>query len=149
MTFSNTYENAVLAHLFTNNDIVNIGDSSGLVGSASAGRLYVALHTASPGEAGTQQTNEVAYTGYARVSMNRDTANWTVTGNQVSNADLVLFPTSSGGTATATHFSVGVDDGIGLGVHTMICYGALASPLTITSGITPQFAVGALVVTLD
>jgi len=148
MSFSNDYENAVLAHLFTNVAISNIGDGTGLDKSATDGDLWVALHTASPGEAGDQTTSEAAYTGYARVSVARN-ASWPVAGNQVTNAAAVQFPTSTGGTATVTHFSVGVDDGATLGVNTMIAFGALASPLTIVSGVQPQFAAGALVITLD
>lgn len=148
MSFSDDFENAVLALLFRNADLLNIGDSSGIPGTATTGNFYVALHTANPGEPSTQQTNEIAYTSYARVAVSR-TSGWDVNGNQVTNAALVQFPTCTGGTATATHFSVGVDDGVVLGVHTLIAYGALASPLTITSGIQPQFAAGSLVLTLD
>lgn len=149
MSFSDDFENAVLALLFRNSDLLNIGDSSGIPGAATQGNFYVALHTANPGEPSTQQTNEIAYTSYARVAVARTGSGWAVTGNQVTNAALVQFPTCTGGTATATHFSVGVDDGLVLGVHTLIAYGALASPLTITSGIQPQFAAGSLVLTLD
>jgi hypothetical protein len=148
MSFSDYYENAVLAHLFQNLAIINIGDVTGLDKSTTNGALWVALHTASPGEAGDQTTSEAAYTGYARVSVSRN-ASWTVAANQVTNAAAVQFPTSTGGTATVTHFSVGVDDGVTLGVNTMIAFGALASPLTIVSGVQPQFAAGALVITLD
>jgi|688.fasta_scaffold583158_2 hypothetical protein len=148
MSFSDYYENAVLAHLFQNLAIINIGDVTGLDKSTTDGALWVALHTASPSEAGDQTTSEAAYTGYARVSVARS-ASWTVAANQVTNAAAVQFPTSTGGTATVTHFSVGVDDGATLGVNTMIAFGALASPLTIVSGVQPQFAAGALVITLD
>lgn len=148
MGFSDYYENALLFHLFQNLAISDIGDNTGLDKSATAGDLWVALHTASPGEAGDQTTSEAAYTSYARVAVARG-ASWTVTANQVTNAAAVQFPTSTGGTATVTHFSVGVDDGVILGVNTMIAYGALASPLTIVSGVQPQFAAGALVITLD
>ena len=149
MSFSDEFENGVLQLLFRNSALLNIGDATGLVGSAVVGDFWIALHTANPGEPSTQQTNEIAYTSYARVAVVRGPTGWNVTGNQVTNAALVQFPTCTGGTATATHFSVGVDDGFVLGVHTLIAYGALASPLTITSGIQPQFAAGSLVVTLD
>lgn len=149
MSFSDAFEYEVLRHLFINADIQNIGDAAGLLASGSAGDLWIALHTANPGEPSTQQTNEIAYTSYARVAVVRGTPGWTVAGNQVTNAAIVQFPTCTGGTATATHFSVGVDNGVVLGVHTLIAYGALASPLTITSGIQPQFAAGSLVLTLD
>lgn len=148
MGFSDYYENAVLAHLFQNLAITSIGDGTGLDKSATNGHLWVALHTSSPGEAGDQTTSEAAYTGYARISVARN-ASWTVSANQVTNAAAVQFPTSTGGTATVTHFSVGVDDGVTLGVNTMVAFGALASPLTIVSGVQPQFAAGALAITLD
>ena len=149
MSLSDDFENAVLRHLFLNSDIQNIGDATGLVGSTQPGSFWIALHSANPGEPSTQQTNEISYTSYARVAMNRGTIDWTVTANQVTNAVQVQFPTCTGGTATATHFSVGVDDGLVLGVNTLVAYGALASPLTITNGVQPQFAAGALVITLD
>ena len=148
MSFSNDYEEEILRLLFLNEDIKNIGDSLGIQPSSTNGDLWIALHTASPGEAGDQTTNEAAYTSYARVAVPRGGL-WDVTGNQAINTALVQFPTSTGGTSVVTHFSVGVDDGTVLGVNTMIAYGALASPLTIISGIQPQFAAGSLVITLD
>ena len=63
MSKSNTFENELLLLLFNNTDIANIGDASGLQNSATAGSLYVALHTADPGESGTATTSEAAYTG--------------------------------------------------------------------------------------
>ncbi|MFN9443756.1 MAG: hypothetical protein ACK52I_06995 [Pseudomonadota bacterium] len=149
MSFSDHFETALLNLLFRNSDITNIGDATGLVGSTAVGDFWIALHSANPGEPSTQQTNEIFYTSYARVSVVRGPSGWTVTGNQVTNAALVQFPTCTGSTATATHFSVGVDNGLFLGVDTLVAYGALASPLTITSGIQPQFAAGSLVLTLD
>lgn len=149
MSFSNDYERFVLRLLFRNQDITDLGDSSGCLGSSTAGSLYVALHTADPTDAGDQTTDEVAYTSYARVGVNRDTSSWTSIGNVISNASAVQFPTCTGGSATATHFSIGVDDGTLTLAPYIICYGALPSPLTITSGVQPQFAAGALVITLD
>jgi hypothetical protein len=49
--------------------------------------LQVSLHTADPGPSGNQTTSEVAYTGYARVAVNRandGTAGWTVTTNSAT-----------------------------------------------------------------
>ncbi len=53
--------NNFLLLLFNNTDWANVGDAGGLQNSASAGSLYLSLHTSSPGEAGTQATNEIAY----------------------------------------------------------------------------------------
>ena len=55
--------------MFNNTDFANIGDAGGLQNSATAGSLYVSLHTADPGEAGSQTTNEANYTSYARVAV--------------------------------------------------------------------------------
>jgi hypothetical protein len=69
---------SLLELLFQNLDFAGIGDAGGLQNSASAGSLYVSLHTADPGVAGDQTTNEVAYTSYARVAVARSEAGWTV-----------------------------------------------------------------------
>lgn len=74
MSKSDAWESALMLLLFNNTNAANIGDATGLRGSTVAGQLFLALHTADPGEAGTQSTNEVgtgAYTGYARVGLNR------------------------------------------------------------------------------
>lgn len=149
MSFSNDYERFLLRLLFRNEDILELGDSSGCVGSATAGSLYVSLHGSDPTEAGDQNADEVAYTSYARVGIARSTSAWTSVGNVLSNAAQVQFPTCTGGSAVATHFAVGVDDGTATFSPRIITYGALASPLTITSGVQPQFAAGALVITLN
>lgn len=53
--------NAFLLLLLNNTDWANIGDAGGLQNSAAAGSLYLSLHTSSPGEGGTQDTNEISY----------------------------------------------------------------------------------------
>ena len=109
MSKGNTFENELLLHLFNNSDITLIGDAGGLRGSVGAGSLYVALHTAEPGEGGDQTTSEIAYTGYARVGVARSGAGWTVATNTVTNAAAVTFGQRTDiGTAVATHWSVGV-----------------------------------------
>lgn len=107
MSKSNSWENALQLLMFNNSNAANIGDATGLRGSTVAGSLYVSLHTADPGEAGDQTTNEAAYTSYARVAVVRSGAGWTIAANQVSNAALVTFPAATGGSATCTHFGIG------------------------------------------
>jgi hypothetical protein len=92
--FSNSLENDFLLHYFQNADIANVGDAGGLQNSTTAGSLFVSLHTANPGEAGSQTTSECAYTNYARVAVARSSAGWTVASNAVSNAAAVTFPES-------------------------------------------------------
>jgi hypothetical protein len=84
-----------------------VGDATGLRGSSAAGSLYFSLHTADPGEAGTQTTSEAAYTSYARVAVARSGSGFTVTANAVATAADVSFPPGTGGSGTATHFGIG------------------------------------------
>jgi len=110
MSKSDTFENQWLNHVFLNADIPNIGDATGLRGAVTVGSLYLALHTADPGEGGTQATNEATYTGYIRVALARTGTWFTVSGNAVSLAANVDFGVRSdaGATQTITHCSVGV-----------------------------------------
>ena len=146
MSKSNTFETDLLNLVFVNTDIALIGDAAGLQNSATDGSLYVSLHTADPGEAGTQATNETAYTNYARVAVARTVGGWTVSGNTVSNAALVQFAQCGVTGATLTHFGVGTDAS---GAGKLLYSGALTSSLAVSSGIQPQFAAGDLDVTED
>lgn len=139
MSKGNTFENELLLLLFNNTAIALIGDASGLQPSATAGSLYVALHTADPGEGGNQQTNEAAYGSYARVAVARSGAGWTVTGNAVTNAALVQFPQCTSGSETETYFSIGTASS---GAGKILYRGALSASLAVSSGIQPQFAAG-------
>lgn len=58
---SNAAATAFLLLFFNNTDWANVGDAAGLQNSATAGSLYLSLHTSSPGESGTQATNEISY----------------------------------------------------------------------------------------
>jgi hypothetical protein len=146
MSMTNAAEANLLNLLFVNIDWANIGDAAGLQNSATAGSFYVSLHTADPGEAGDQSTSEVAYTSYARVAVARSAGGWTLTAQTISNTALVQFPTATGGTATATYFGIGTDLS---GAGNLLMSGALTSSLSISNGIQPQFAAGALTVTVD
>lgn len=136
MSKSNVAENDFM--LFTFNDTAISWDANA--------NLYVALHTADPGEAGNQQTSEANYTGYARVAVARTSGGWTVTGNQAVNAALVQFPQCTAGSNTITYLSVGT---LSSGTGQIIYSGALSSSLSVTSGIQPQFSAGALTITED
>ena len=108
--------------------------------------LYLSLHTADPGEGGNQTTSEATYTSYARVGVVRSGSGWTVSGNQASNAALVQFPQATGGTNTITYVAVGTAS---TGTGQVLYSGALNSSLSVSSGIQPQFAIGALTITED
>jgi hypothetical protein len=146
MSMSNTSETALLNLLFRNQAWANVGDAGGLQPSATAGSFFVALHSADPGEAGDQTTNEISYTGYARVGAPRTAVYWTVTGANVSNAATVQFGECTAGSATVTHFSVGTASS---GAGSIIYRGALGATRSVSAGITPLFNAGALSGTVD
>lgn len=146
MSASNAFETDLLELIFNNTAIADIGDASGLQPSTTAGSLYVSLHTADPGEGGSQNTSEAGYTSYDRVAVARSGAGWTVSGNSASNAAAVDFPEATGGSSTVTHFGVGTaSSGAGL----LLFSGELDSPLGVTAGMTPSFAIGDLEITAD
>ena len=135
MSFSNTAETAVLNQVFVGTALSWNGNTN----------LWIALHTADPGEAGTAVTSEATYGSYARVSLVRAT-DFTVSGNQVSNAILEQFPQCSSGSETITYASI-VTTASGAG--TIIARAALTSSITVSTGVQPQFAANALTFTLD
>lgn len=146
MSMTNTAEAALLDLLFLNVDWANVGDVAGLQNSATAGSFFISLHSSDPGEAGSQTTNEISYTGYARVAVARTSGGFTRSGATISNTALVQFAQCTGGTATATHFGIGTDSS---GAGNLIFKGALTASLSISNGIQPQFAASALTVTVD
>jgi len=136
MSIGNTTENDVVKLLF---------NGTALSWNANT-NLYVALHTGDPGEGGSQTTSECAYGSYARVAVSRDSGGWTVSGNVASNTALVQLPQCTSGSETAAYVSIGTASS---GTGQIIASGALSSSLAISSGIQPQFAIGALTFTLD
>lgn len=146
MSFSNAAETALLDLLFVNSNFANVGDATGLRGSSTAGSFYISLHTSDPGEAGSQTTNESAYTSYARVAVARSAGGWTVAGATVTNTAQIQFPQCTGGSSTVTHFGIGTDPS---GAGTLLLKGALTSSLAVTNLITPLFAASQLSATLD
>jgi hypothetical protein len=144
MSKSDAWETALLQLVFQNANVANVGDATGLRGSATAGQLFLSLHTADPGEAGTQAGNEVSYTGYARVGVNRaaGAGGFVVTGGNVSPGATVSFPACTAGTATATHFAIGVAS---TGATMVLYKGAITPTIAISVGVTPQLGTGTTV----
>lgn len=135
MSFSNAAETAVLNQIFVGTALPWDGNTN----------LWIALHTADPGEAGTAITSEATYGGYARIVLTR-ASDFTVSGNQVSNANLEQFAQCSSGSNTITHASI-VDSASGAG--NIIVRAALSVSIPVSTGIQPQFAANGLVFTLD
>jgi hypothetical protein len=129
MSKGNTFENDILKLVFNATAIGNLADDTA---TSPATNLTVALHTGDPGETGTQLTSECAYTSYARVNVARTTGGWTVTANSASPVADITFPEATGGSETATHFSVGT------GTSDKLLYSGTITPnIVISSGVTP------------
>jgi hypothetical protein len=149
MSLGNTAESDLLLLIFQNTNWANVGDATGLRGSGTAGSFYIQLHTANPGQTGTQSTSEAAYTSYARQAVARSSGGWTVTGSNpttAENAAAITFPQCTGGSETETYFSVGRASS---STGEILWYGALTSSLAVSNNITPSFAINALTCTMQ
>lgn len=131
MSKGNTYENDLLLLLLNATAIANVADNAA---ASPLTNLSVALHTADPGETGTQSTSEVAYTSYARVSVARTSGGWTVTANSASPTANISFPAGTGGSGTVTHFSVGPTGG---GATKIFYKGTVTPNIVCGNGVTP------------
>lgn len=140
MSKGNTFENDLLKLIFNATAIANMADNAATSPLTS---LFVALHTADPGEAGDQTTSEIAYTGYARVGVARTTAGWTVTNNSVSpfaNIDFGQMTAGVGG--TVTHWSVGT---AASGAGKILYKGTVTPNIVVSNGVTPRLTTASAV----
>lgn len=137
MSKSNTTETNVLKLILNATAWANIADNAA---SSPLTNLYMALHTADPGEGGTQATSEISYTGYARVAVVRTTSGWTVAsgvGTLVPNVDFGEMTAGAGG--TVTHISLGVASS---GSTDYLYSGAATPNIAIANGLTPRVKAG-------
>jgi hypothetical protein len=122
--------------LLNNTTWANVGDATGIVGSGTAGSWFMSLHTATPGVAGDQTTNEISYTGYARVAVARTSGGWTATTNPATLAALISWGTMTAGTGgTATFVGLGRASS---GAGELVLFGAISPTIAVTNGVTPQ-----------
>lgn len=120
----------------------NVADNAA---SSPLTNTYVGLHTGNLTAGTNQQSDqETAYTNYARVAVARSTGWDAASGGATANAATVSFPQCGASGATLSHVSTGVGSS---GTSAVWHYGALNASLAVSSGITPQFAAGALTIT--
>lgn len=136
MSKGNTYENDLVKLVFQDTAFSWDANTD----------LYVSLHTSDPGEGGSQTTNECAFGSYARQAVARTSGGWTVSSNSASNTAIISFPECTSGSETVTHVAIGTASS---GAGQILYKGALNSSRSVSSGITLQFAIGALAVTED
>jgi hypothetical protein len=139
-TGSGQYANNLLALIFNATTYTGLAQNAG----SPYVNLYVSLHTASPTATGNQTSFEARYQSYARVSITRTSAGWTVTANSVSPAATISFPTSGvTSTDTETYFGVGTSS---VAAGNLLYFGTISPNIAVTgSGITPQLTTGSAI----
>lgn len=125
--FTNYLEDAVLNHVFRNTALT------------SPTTVYLALFTASPGEAGGG--TEVSGGSYAREAITFGAPS----SDQIANSGSISFPTATANWGTIT--DIAIMDAASAG--NMLAYGPLAASKTVNSGDSISFAIGALTLSLD
>ena len=123
-SFTNGTENSLLLLIFNATNWANIADNTA---TSPATNLYISLHNGDPGEAGSQTTNETAYTNYARQAVARTSGGFTVSGTdptKVANAAAVTFPQCGLTGDTLTHFGIGT---LVSGAGVLLASGALGT----------------------
>jgi len=133
MSKSNTFENDILLLIFNGVTIANIADNAA-VGPLTS--LAVSLHTADPGEAGNQTTNEISYTGYVRTLVARTAGGFLVANSVVSPVSNIDFPNMTDGAGgNVTHFGIGtVTSGTGI----LLYSGTVTPNIPVSNGVVPR-----------
>lgn len=142
MSKSNSAENSLLLLLFNATLWANVAINAT---SSPITSVFMALHTADPGEAGDQTTSESAYTSYARVNVARSNGWSAASSGSVSPAADISFPAGTGGSGTVTHFSTGKTGG---GATAILWSGTVTPNIVTGNGVTPKLTT-ATTITLD
>lgn len=143
MSFSNVLENGFLNLLFNATAIANVADNAA---SSPLTNLYVSLHTADPGEGGSQNTSEIAYTSYARVAVARTTSGWAAATTGVTTpVAAITFPTGTGGSGTASFMGIG---SLSSGAGVLYMSGTVTPNIVTGTGVTPSLTT-ATTISLD
>lgn len=142
MSIGDTTENALMLLIFNATAWGNYADNAA---STPQTNVACALHTADPGDSGTQATSEAGYTSYARTNVARTSGGWTVTANSVSPAGNIDFPAGTGGSGTVTHFSTGKTGG---GATAILFSGTVTPNIVSGNGVTPRLTT-ATAITID
>ena len=133
MSKQNTFETDILALIFNATAIADLAENDA---TAPLATLYVSLHTADPGEAGSQTTSETAYTGYARIGVARTSGGWTVASGSVSPVANIDFGecTALPG-AAITYFGIGT---LVSAAGKLLYSGTVTPNITMAVGVIPR-----------
>lgn len=147
---SNTFRGEFLDHLFINSAIAVIGDAAGLLGSAAPGNLYIRLCTDFSVVDKDTVGTECAYVGYVPggIGVVRSGAGFSRTGNVISNAVVEEFAPCTGGSENIKYAELWRDN-VGLTEPSRIAWMEFSPVVPVSAGMTPRFAVGAIMFTLE
>lgn len=132
MSKGNTFENDLMKLLFNAVAIANIADNAA---ASPLTNLRVSLHTADPGETGSQTTSEATYGAYVRRNVARTTAGWGVVAGVASPIANIDFPACTSGSNTITHFAIGTATS---GVGKVLYKGTVTPNIAVSAGVTPR-----------
>ena len=128
MSLSNTFETHALNYLFTATSVTR------------PTAWYIALFTSNPAEDASGTEVSTSGTAYARQS-----ATFTVSGNEATNSAAIEFPTATASYGTVTH--IGVFDAASAG--NLIAYAALTTSKAIDTGDVLRLPANDLDITMD
>ena len=128
MSLSNTFETHTLNYLFTSTSVTR------------PTAWYIALFTSNPAEDASGTEVSTSGTAYARQS-----ATFTVSGNEATNSAAIEFPTATASYGTVTH--IGVFDAASAG--NLIAYAALTTSKAIDTGDVLRLPANDLDITMD
>lgn len=134
MSKSNAFETDNLALFLNGTTIADLAENDS---TSPATTITIALHTASPGEAGNMLTSEATYGSYARKTVARTSGGWTVSGNEATLTAALEFAEATSGTETITHFSVGT--GVS---NNMMYFGTVTANIAVVTGVVPRLTTG-------
>lgn len=135
MSKGNTFETDWLNLILLGTAITGLAQNH----SSPLTNLYLALHTADPGEGGSQSTNEVTYGSYTRIAVGRTGSWWSVSAGVGTLLQDAEFPLGTSGSGTATHVSLGTDSS---GAGKILYSAALPVSIPIGTGYRPRLKAG-------
>ena len=136
MSKSDVFENDLLKLILNGTPIAGLADNAA---SSPITTLYVSLHTADPGEAGTQSTSEATYTGYARTGVARTSGGWVIVNNVANPAAPINFPAATAGTNSCGFFAIGT---LQTGAGKVLYSGSVSPAISVQTGVAPQLGTG-------
>lgn len=129
-----------LEAIITNAILCNKTISSNIIVPATPIQAWwIGLHTADPGDSGTQGVSEGGYAAYTRISVARTTTGFAAStsvgqASPVANIDFPQVATTS--TGTFTHLSIGTSSGT-TGTQ-IIASGAISPTINFSQNVTPR-----------